>query len=322
MTPTMPAVAGVYNPYAGQVPASQPYYQAPPPPAGMPQFRPPQQQYYQQPAPQQQQSADDDGDGGWDDDPAPRQRGRGRSRNRDDGGDRDRGNRRGRSRGDDTGDGDDEPRYVKDNGELDFGQLPRSVQDYFGRLRDENASHRVRARDADDRYKAIVRVAAEALDIDESEISAENLADILGVAADETRANHIERHAARVAYARGADVDALFDSSSFAKALDALDPFADDFQDQVSQLVADTLDANPRFVVAPAEPAGQPEPQETPAAEPAGQGQAPAPVPARSGAQIPGGSGGTTLITKADLDHMSEDEITTALSEGRLSHLL
>ncbi|EFC80239.1 hypothetical protein [Parafrankia sp. EUN1f] len=270
--PSAPQVpAGWADPYAGQVPAAPQFTQpAParrPSPADMPARRP---------APQ-----DDDGDG-WDSDPAPRQRARSRGRARDD-------------YDTDGLDGDDGGREP----------LPRSVQNLVGRLRDENAGHRVRARDASDRYDALVSTMAEALDLDPTDITPDSVTEILGTAADEARQSHLERHAGRAAFRAGADVDGLLDSGKFTAKLDKLDPFSEDFAEKVNDLVADFLDENPRFALSPA-----------------GQGQAPAPVPARSSADMPGGAGNPQLITEADLDHMSPEEINTARLNGELDHLL
>lgn len=267
-TPPVPQVPQG-GPYAGQVPVSAPYQPQVPTPAAMPQYRPPAAQPPQ-------------GDDGWDS-PQPRQRTRSRARSRDDF---------------DSDDG-------FDSDDSGGRELPRGVQNLVGRLRDEAAGHRVRARDADQQYQAMVTTIADALDLDAGEITPDTVAEILGVAADEARQSHLERQAARAAYRAGADVSTLLDSSTFTAKLDALDPFAENFQDQVNDLIADTLDADPRFALSPA-----------------GQGQAPAPVPARSSADMPGGAGNPALITEADLDHMSPEEINTARLNGELDHLL
>ncbi len=100
------------------------------------------------------------------------------------------------------------------------------------------------------------------------------------------------------------DTQSLIDSRSFAKKLHGLDPAADDFEQQVTDLVAQEVEKNPRYRLTPAAPA------------------APKP-PARSGADTGSGSNGNSgQLTYEQYKAMAPADRVQAVKDGRANQIL
>lgn len=193
------------------------------------------------------------------------------------------------------------PRHATD-GDRDLSKQPRWIQDMVRDLREEAAGHRVRYKEADQGATALRAAIAEAAGLDVADVTTDNLSELFGYAAAEAQSALVQKATVRAALQHGGDASALLSWQPFLDKADALDPTDDDFNDQLSELVKETV-ANTHILRAQ-------------------QGQAPRSVPTRSGAEIPGGSGNPSQITEADLASMSPDQITEALEQGRLAHLL
>lgn len=116
----------------------------------------------------------------------------------------------------------------------------------------------------------------------------------------------VNQHAYIAAGQLGANAAALLGSTAFAAVATQLNPNDPDFAAKLSAAIHHTVQTNPWMAAAPAVPG------------------APAPAgPAQSSAGPFAGPGDpNALITEAQLKAMSPGEITKALSEGRLKHLL
>lgn len=147
--------------------------------------------------------------------------------------------------------------------------------DYVKQLRDEAAGRRTEVQ----QLRATLDGIAKALDPDAGDEKPDpaKLAEQLTAKDNELRTLRVERAAEQAARKAGADADALLDSRAFAESLGQLDPTDKGFVAALDALVAETLKARPQYRAS---------------------GQA----PARSGAPIPGGSGGAkkpTTLTDA-----------------------
>lgn len=173
-------------------------------------------------------------------------------------------------------------------------------------LRDQLAQEQVksaqRAKDAADKATAeLTKSLGKALGFVEDDTKTPDAGELAKQAAEHAKAAkaaRIENAVIREAPKHGGDIDALLDSTAFTRALDKLDPAADDFRTQVADLVKSTVAANPKYASAPT-------------------------VPARSGADTNSGEGeGTGQITREQLSRMSPAERLKAHKEGRLKHLV
>jgi colicin import membrane protein len=94
----------------------------------------------------------------------------------------------------------------------------------------------------------------------------------------------------------GADPDLTLAVLTAGGVLSKLDPSAESFATDLASAVAAAVEANPKLKVAP--------------------------VAVRSGAEIPGRSGGSDQVTREQLSRMSSAEIDKARVDGRLKSLL
>jgi hypothetical protein len=134
--------------------------------------------------------------------------------------------------------------------------------------------------------------------------------------AEEARQARVQLAVWQQAGAAGADPARVMGWMPFHHAINGLDPSAADFPAQVAAKLAAEVAANPWLAATPAVPAVAGQPPAAAATTP----QQP-PAPAVSGAPITGGNT-PVPITEAQLKAMSPEDITAALTEGRLNHLL
>jgi hypothetical protein len=196
-------------------------------------------------------------------------------------------------------------RHATDS-DRDVSRLPQWAQTELRKARDDAAGYRVRLREEADGSVALRKAIAEAAGLDVGEVNVDSLGDLFSYVAGEAHRNVVTTEALKAAVAHGADPTALLNWAPFLDAADGLDPTDADFTQQLSDLVKTTVE-NTHILRA--------------------QGQAPTrAVPARSGAEVPGGSGNAPQLTMSDLDAMAQNGQFEAIDEarrsGRLSHLL
>lgn len=193
-----------------------------------------------------------------------------------------------------------QPRHASDS-DRDISRLPQWAQSEIRRLRDDEAGYRVRYKEEAASSTALRKAIAEHAGLDVSEVSVDSLGELFSFAAAEAQRATVTQATVLAALEHQADASALLNWAPFLDAAEALDPTADDFKTQLSDLVKATVEKTPMLRT---------------------QGQAPArAMPARSGAEIPAGSGNPQVITRDDLSRMSPSEIDAALSDGRLDHM-
>jgi hypothetical protein len=183
----------------------------------------------------------------------------------------------------------------------DVASLPEFAQKMIRELRAESAGYRTKASSAEQTRQETMDAIAKALGLkgdDDPAKAAQTAAEERDQARAEARQVQRENAVLRAAGKHGADPNALTDSRSFMRALDAIDPAADDFAEQLDAAIAKAVEANPNLKTS-----------------------APAP-PARSGGPVGGGAPGPGQLTEADLAGMKPDEIVKAKQEGRLNTLL
>jgi hypothetical protein len=119
---------------------------------------------------------------------------------------------------------------------------------------------------------------------------------------DAARQTQVELAVYKSAGKHGGDPDALLDSRGFAQAIAKLDPSSPEFAASVEKAVKEAVEANPKLAaVKPAEP------------KPA--------VPA-GGAPMDGAPGSKKQLGAEDVKRMTPEQITKAVSEGRLTSYL
>ena len=143
-------------------------------------------------------------------------------------------------------------------------EAPRTFDEaYVRKLRDESASHRVKAKELEERLTETEQRRQEQLDAiakalglapDDAPPDPEELTRQLADVQQQTTAREAElrtlrteRAAERAARQHGADVDALLDSRAFADKLGKLDPSDEGFADAVSDLVKTAVEDNPKY---------------------------------------------------------------------------
>ncbi len=185
----------------------------------------------------------------------------------------------------------------------DVASLPDWAQKLLGKTRSEAATNRTKASTANQALEATRTAIAQALGLapeDDPIVAAKTAHEKAEAEAAVARNLRAENAVLRSAGRHGANADALTDSRSFMKALEAIDATADDFAKQVDDAIKAAVEANPNLKVA----------------------GAPAPAPARSGGPVGGGAGTDRQLTRADLKDMGPDEIEEARKAGRLNQLL
>lgn len=163
---------------------------------------------------------------------------------------------------DDFDDYDDEDDYDDFDDEDDEDEEDEDGTGYDAevkRLRRENAHRRIQNRELQETAAAAVeqgiadfgKTLADQLGLDLDDYTADNMAAAVRAQLQDqqTKTNKVTRDLAiyRAAGPAGADFDKLADSKTFTSAVDELDPNADDYADQVGQLVHKALESNPEW---------------------------------------------------------------------------
>jgi hypothetical protein len=185
----------------------------------------------------------------------------------------------------------------------DVASLPDWTQKMIRDLRAEAATNRTKASAAEQTRQSTMDAIAKALglkDDDDPAKAAQTAAEERDAARKEAKAVKVENAILRMATKHGANPEALTDSRSFMHALDAMDPAADDFAEQVENAIKTAVEANVNLKSAP------------PAAA----------APARSGGPVGGGAPVAGQLGEDDLKGMSPAEIVKAKEDGRLNRLL
>lgn len=150
----------------------------------------------------------------------------------------------------------------------DVASLPDWSQKVIRDLREESATRRTKLTDQEATHKASLDAIAKALGLtpeDDPAKAAQTAADERDAARLENKKTQVENAVLRAASKNGANPEALTDSRAFMRALEAIDPAADDFAAQVDQAIKTAVEANPNL-------------------------RAGAPTPARSGGTVGGGA--------------------------------
>lgn len=135
----------------------------------------------------------------------------------------------------------------------DVASLPDWAQKLIGKTRTEAATNRTKAGTANDALTATRDAIAKALglkDDDDPVKAAQTAAEERDAARLEAKATKVENAVLRAAGKLGADPESLTDSRSFMRALEAIDPAADDFATQVGEAIKAALTANPNLKAA------------------------------------------------------------------------
>lgn len=160
---------------------------------------------------------------------------------------------------DDFDDYDDEDDYDDFDDEDDEDEDGTGYDAEVKRLRRENAHRRIQNRELQETAAAAVeqgiadfgKTLANQLGLDLDDYTADNMAAAVRAQLQDqqTKTNKVTRDLAiyRAAGPAGADFDKLADSKTFTSAVDELDPTADDYADQVGQLVHKALESNPEW---------------------------------------------------------------------------
>lgn len=184
----------------------------------------------------------------------------------------------------------------------DVASLPDWAQKLIGKTRSEAAGNRAKASENAQALEATRDAIAKALGLkgdDDPVTAARTAAEQRDAALAEAKQTRVENAVLRMATKHGADPEALTDSRSFMRVLEAIDPGADDFATQVETAIKDAVEKNPLLKGAAASP--------------------PAP-PARSGGPV---GGGAPVPGQLDsVEGMSSEEIVKAKAEGRLNKML
>lgn len=206
-------------------------------------------------------------------------------------------------------------------------ELPPWAQREFRKLRDENASSRVKNKQLEDRITAkegadqkLRDDLAKAFGIKPEEVTPEQLVAQREAErdAEKTRADGAETRARasdvklavfQQAAALKADGNALLDSVAFLRTLDGFDPAAEDFGDRVKGAIEAAVEANARYKLdaGPPAPAPKPEPKVPSSGPPNGQFTGPPNAPRQ--------------WTEEDVRNASPSEVQEAINKGLLSSL-
>ena len=113
-------------------------------------------------------------------------------------------------------------------------------------LREEAANYRVKAKDSQAKLEAVLKAAGIIAD-DDPVAAAQKAAEQRDAAIAQVQAMQRENAVLRLAGKHGANADALTDSLSFRQAVDAIDPAAPEFAEQVEAAIKAAVEANPVF---------------------------------------------------------------------------
>jgi hypothetical protein len=175
------------------------------------------------------------------------------------------------------------------------------------KLRRENASWRRKLRETEeerdmqaDRASQFDNVLSELGVEDNATFDPKNFADEHKSLRDKYTKERLNFAVWKAATEHGGNRDLLLDSSKFQAKAKELDVFSDDFTDQVSSLVSETMEANPAYKTNGSKPVTAP----------------------KLGTEIPGGSSEGRFMSDAEMKRLyaSGDTaaIAKALSDGRL----
>lgn len=178
----------------------------------------------------------------------------------------------------------------------------------------------------DDQQRVLKLLAEKAgIALEEGAPDPEKLTADLAQARADARQKAVELAVYRTAGKHDGDADALLDSRTFAKAVEGLDPGADDFTTKVGEAIAAAVKADSRYKAQPAkqepatDPEGAPGEEKRKEAEP-GKEQ-PKPRLPRSGGEFGGAPGGNRQWTEADVENASPAEVSQAMEQGLLQDL-
>ena len=135
----------------------------------------------------------------------------------------------------------------------DVASLPDWAQKLIGKTRTEAATNRTKATTSNDALTATRDAIAKALglkDDDDPVKAAKTAADERDAAKAVNKNLSVENAVLRMAVKHGANPESLTDSRSFMRALEAIDPAADDFATQVGEAIKAALTANPNLKAA------------------------------------------------------------------------
>jgi len=210
----------------------------------------------------------------------------------------------------------------------DVADLPAWAQKLLRDTRNEAARHRTSAKGLEDKLSQYEQTHKQQMD---------GIAKALGLAPDEatpeqimaerdaerSRADEERRRAQqaavelatyRAAATLGADGNALLDSRSFVRAIEGLDPSADDFAQRVKDAITEALEAHPEWK-APA--SARPEPPSTvPPPQPR-----PEPTIPRANGQFTGGATGPRQWNDDDVARATPQQLVQAMKDGLLQEL-
>ena len=197
-------------------------------------------------------------------------------------------------------------------------QLPPWAQKLIRDTRTEAATNRAKAKEQADQMAALQQKSqaqldgiAKALGLKPEEATPEQIMaerdaerQRAETEAARARATAVELAVFRAAAAQDANGDALLDSRSFVAKLAGLDPAADGFAGQVSELIKAATEEDSRYKAAPPL---TPDPPAKPRTEPA--------VP-KSGGEFTGPPSQPRQLTAADAASMTPGEVADALKKG------
>ncbi|CAK7288676.1 hypothetical protein [Streptomyces misionensis] len=200
----------------------------------------------------------------------------------------------------------------KFEGEFDPAKFERLVENLRGDVEKEKARREAAEQKAAEQQADLMKKVAAAFGLETGEEKPPTPEELTQKLAEEqartkefedaARQTQVELAVYKSAGKHGGDPDALLDSRGFANAIAKLDPASGSFAADVEAAVKQAVEANPKLAAKPSEPA-----------KPA--------VPA-GGAPMGGAPGGKKQLGAADVARMTPEQITKAVSEGRLNDYL
>lgn len=170
-------------------------------------------------------------------------------------------------------------------------------EEYVQKLRKEAADYRTKYQQSKSEREATLASISKALGLGEEEpLDPKKLAEQLTASQREIRELKTSHAVLDAARKYGADVDLLVPYLRGSSALDGLDPASATFGKDLSELVKNLVEKNPKLKAAPAAP--------------------------RSGGEFPGGNPTVQQITREQLKTMTAEQINEARKAGALDHLL
>lgn len=141
-----------------------------------------------------------------------------------------------------------EPQPPEGSEPQDVASLPEWARKLITSTRDEAATHRRKAGDAEAERNRILTDLGKALGLTQDQApDPEALAKDLASRDSELKAARAELAVLKAAGSAGADASALLDSRGFMAAIEGIDPAADDYGKRVAEKIAKYVEENPRF---------------------------------------------------------------------------